>query len=114
MGCFAFSGQVCVATKRIYVHDSIYEPFLKAMTSATAEMKLGKACGEDTVLGPLQNEMQYNRVQGLLDDAKNSGYRFAIGPGSSQNGNGYILQPSIIDNPPANSRIVTEEQFGKI
>lgn len=113
MGCFGFTGQVCVATKRIYVHESIYEPFLKALVEATAKMTVGNAFETDTVLGPLQNKMQYDRVRGLLDDTYSRGYRFALSPGSAKTGGGYLMHPWIVDNPPEDSRIVVEEQFGK-
>lgn len=113
MGCFAFTGQVCVATKRIYVHDSIYKPFLKALVEATTRMTVGCASDDDCVLGPLQNKMQHDRVQGLLDDSSSRGYRFALGPGPAATSRGYLMHPCIVDNPPEDSRIVVEEQFGK-
>lgn len=114
MGCFAFSGQICVATKRVYVHEAIYEPFLKAMVEATGKMKVGRPFDNDTVLGPLQNKMQYDRVRALVEDCKIQGHRFAVGPGSAETGSGYFMHPSIIDDPPEDSKIVVEEQFGKI
>lgn len=113
MGCFAFTGQVCVATKRIYVHESIYKPFLKALVEATAKMTVGSASDNSTVLGPLQNKMQFNRVHELLDDCLSQGYQFALGPGPVETRRGYLMHPCIVDNPPEDSRIVVEEQFGK-
>ncbi|RDL38137.1 Aldehyde dehydrogenase [Venustampulla echinocandica] len=113
-GCFAFSGQICVATKRVYVHEAIYEPFLKAMVEATSKMKVGKPFDSDSVLGPLQNKMQYDRVRGFVDESKTQGHRFALGPDSATTGSGYFIHPSIIDNPPEDSKIVVEEQFGPI
>lgn len=108
-----FTGQVCVATKRIYVHESIYEPFLKALVDATTKMKVGSAYNSDTVIGPLQNKMQYDNVQELVDDSKNCGYKFALGLQATEATKGYIIHPCIVDNPPEDSRIVVEEQFGK-
>ncbi|ODM22142.1 hypothetical protein SI65_02988 [Aspergillus cristatus] len=112
MGCFGFTGQVCVATKRIYVHESIYEPFLKALVEATAKMAVSNAFDKDTVLGPLQNKMQYDRVKSLLDDTSSRGYRFAPSPRSAETG-GYLMHPWIVENPPEDSKIVVEEQFDK-
>lgn len=78
MDCFGFTGQVCVATKRIYVHESIFEPFLKALVETTDKTTVGSALDKDTVLGPLQNKMQYDPVKGLLNDTSSWGYRFAL------------------------------------
>ncbi|CDM30624.1 hypothetical protein DTO013E5_2440 [Penicillium roqueforti] len=113
MGCFVFCGQVCVATKRVYVHESIYEPFLKAMVDAVSQMEVGKADSPSTVLGPMQNKMQYDKVQDLVADTKAQGYKFALAPRAIE-GKGYYISPSIVDNPPPTARIVVEEQFGPI
>ena len=76
-------------------------------------MTVGSASNSTTKLGPLQNKMQYNRVQELLDDSRSRGYRFALGPHPAETSKGYLMYPCIVDNPPEDSRIVVEEQFGK-
>lgn len=111
-GCFVFSGQVCVATKRVYVHESIYGPFLEAMVKAASRIKVGKADDPSTTMGPMQNKMQYDKVQELVADSKAQGYKFALSPRPTTTGAGYYLSPSIVDNPPPTARIVVEEQFG--
>ncbi|KAJ5520263.1 hypothetical protein N7463_000716 [Penicillium fimorum] len=113
-GCFVFSGQVCVATKRVYVHESIYDQFLEAMVDAASRMVVGQAGDPRTTMGPMQNEMQYEKVKELIADSEAEGYKFALPPQPIASGKGFYLSPSIIDNPPPNSRIVLEEQFGPI
>ncbi|KAI9830066.1 MAG: hypothetical protein M1819_005896 [Sarea resinae] len=103
-GAFFNSGQMCVATKRVFVHESIYKPFIAAMVSAVKEHKIG----------PVQNEVQYKKVLGYFEDSKHSGYRFAAGTPNPSQADGYFIQPTIIDNPPDDSRIVKEEPFGPI
>lgn len=112
-GSFWNTGQVCVAIKRVYVHEDIYEEFLAAMAQAAAKMTVGDPTSKDTVLGPIQNSMQYERLKGFYEDSVAKGHKFAYGSGPAKEGKGYFLQPTIIDNPPESSRIVTEEQFGK-
>lgn len=112
MGCFVFSGQVCVATKRVYVHENIYEPFLKAMVDAASQMVIGKAESPSTTMGPMQNRMQYEKVKALVADSEAQGYKFALPPRPMASGKGFYLSPSLVDNPPPTSRIVLEEQFG--
>jgi len=58
MGAFQNSGQVCVATKRIYIHQDIYEPMLKAMVEFTKNNVKTGAPDSGALLGPIQNEMQ--------------------------------------------------------
>lgn len=114
MGAFLNSGQICVATKRIYIHESIYKEFLAAMVAFTKNLKVGSPNEEGVMLGAIQNSMQYERVKGFFEDSKAKGYKFAAGPDSVEKTNGYFVQPTIIDNPPNDSRIIVEEPFGKL
>ncbi|KAI4925737.1 uncharacterized protein J4E92_006473 [Alternaria infectoria] len=114
MGAFQNSGQVCVATKRIYIHESIYKEFLEEMVNFTKSIKIGNPDDGDNLLGPVQNQMQYERVKGFFEDSKAKGYKFAAGQPDVSTGKGYFIQPTIIDNPPNDSRIIQEEPFGPI
>ncbi|KNG46698.1 aldehyde dehydrogenase [Stemphylium lycopersici] len=114
MGAFQNSGQVCVATKRIYIHDSIYKEFLQEMVNFTNSLKIGNPDDGDNMLGPVQNKMQYDRVKGFFEDSKTKGYKFAAGEPDIAASKGYFIRPTIIDNPPNDSRIIQEEPFGPI
>lgn len=113
MGAFQNTGQVCVATKRIYVHESIYRPFVDAMIKFTKTLKVGASNEEGVILGPIQNKMQYDKVADIFADTKAQGYKFAHGDSEISKTGGYFVQPTIIDNPPTDSRIIQEEPFGK-
>ncbi|KAL9620871.1 MAG: hypothetical protein Q9160_004652 [Pyrenula sp. 1 TL-2023] len=114
LGAFGNSGQICVATKRIYIHESIYEPFVKAMVDYAKTLKVGGPNDNGVALGPIQNKMQYDRVRGFFEDSKAKGYKFVAGPTDVEQTKGYFVQPTIIDNPPNDSRIIVEEPFGPI
>jgi aldehyde dehydrogenase (NAD+) len=110
---FRNAGQICIAAKRLYVHRDVYEPLRDALVAYARTVKVGDGADQGTQIGPLNNKAQYDRVVGLMADAKEQGYRFAVG-GEPTEGTGYFLPVTIIDNPPENSRIVQEEQFGPI
>lgn len=74
--------------------------------------KLGDGFETGVTHGPLQNEMQYNRVKTFFDDIERQGWRAVTG-GEIQPSSGYFIRPTIIDRPPDNSRIVVEEPFGE-
>lgn len=83
---------------------------LEAMTKFAATLKVG---GADANLGPIQNEMQYERVKGFFDDVKKNGYKIAHGGNAEyKEGKGFFVEPTIVDNPPNGSRIIEEEPFG--
>lgn len=96
------------------MHSSIYEPFLAALANVAKSLKVGTSNEEGVMLGPIQNSMQYERVKSFFKDTKDHGYKFALGSGDVEESKGYFINPTIIDNPPDDSMIVTEEPFGPI
>ncbi|KAJ9272503.1 hypothetical protein DTO212C5_1230 [Paecilomyces variotii] len=115
LGSFFNSGQICVASKRLYVHEDIYQEFLKALTDVVKSWKVSSSAPDSgNMLGPVQNEMQYNIVKQFFLDAHNNGYRFALGSADIKDEDGFVINPAIIDRPPDDSRIVKEEPFGPI
>ena len=110
---FGNSGQVCIATKRMYVHKDVYKPLQEALVAYAKTVKVGDGAEQGTQLGPIQNRLQYQRVLSLIQDAKDNGYKFLLG-GLPESQKGFFVPITIIDNPPENSRIVQEEQFGPV
>ncbi|MDM0015256.1 aldehyde dehydrogenase family protein [Variovorax sp. J22P168] len=113
MGAFLNSGQVCIAAKRIYVHESIYDRFATAFAEAARATRMGPGTEEGVTIGPIQNRQQYERVKSLIEDCRASGHRFLAG-GDIPAGPGYFIPPTVLDNPPEDSRIVQEEPFGPV
>lgn len=111
---FLNSGQICLALKRIYVHEDIYEEFKKAMVKLAEGYAIGEGTKPGVTHGPVQNRMQYERVKTFFDDITKQGWDVAVG-GKLDDApkNGYYITPTIIDRPPEKSRIVVEEPFGR-
>jgi acyl-CoA reductase-like NAD-dependent aldehyde dehydrogenase len=108
---FMNSGQICLCVKRIYIHSAIYDQFRDAMVAFTKSLLVGPGTQDGVFLGPIQNSMQYERVQGFFQDVEKNGMKVAVG-GKCENSEGYFINPTIIDNPQEDSRIVVEEPFG--
>jgi len=111
------SGQICIAIKRIYIHASIFDEFLAAMVEAVKTFTVGDGFKEGVFLGPIQNKMQFERVKGFFNDVAEQKLNVAVGGDLktvSDAGKGYFITPTIINNPPDDSRIVVEEPFGPI
>ena len=107
---FGHSGQVCVASKRIYVHASVYEEFMKKFVAACKEFTPGQG-----FCSPIQNSMQYDKVKSVYDDCVTQKYDFALGDGHlGADKSGYFAPPTIVAKPPEQSRLVQEEPFGPI
>ncbi|KAF2790721.1 putative aldehyde dehydrogenase [Melanomma pulvis-pyrius CBS 109.77] len=110
---FLNSGQICIALKRIFVHEKIFDEFKAALIKATNRLKVGEANEPDVFLGPIQNKMQYERVKGFYEEVRAEKYNVVAG-GETPTGPGYFLTPTIVDRPPLDSRLVVEEPFGPI
>ncbi|KAJ0332169.1 hypothetical protein COL5a_001873 [Colletotrichum fioriniae] len=109
------SGQVCIAIKRIYIHEAIYDELVAEIATAIKNLPVGDGQQEGTMLGPVQNQMQFERVKELLKDIEETKLKVAAGSTApASNGKGYFITPTMIDNPPDNSRIVVEEPFGPV
>jgi acyl-CoA reductase-like NAD-dependent aldehyde dehydrogenase len=112
-GAFFNTAQICIATKRLYVHQDIYEDLKQRLHGIAQAVKVGDGSEQGTVLGPVQNRRQYERVMELMEDAKRTGLTLLQGSEIPE-GEGYFVPVTIVDDPPEDSRVVQEEAFGPI
>lgn len=81
------------------------------MVAYTKTLKVGEGNEEGVFLGPIQNSMQYEKVQSFFDDIEKDGLKVVVG-GKVGESKGYFINPTIIDRPAEDSRLVVEEPFG--
>ncbi|MEQ8558225.1 MAG: aldehyde dehydrogenase family protein [Henriciella sp.] len=112
-GAFFNTAQICVATKRLYVHEDVYDALRDRLAAIAQAVKVGNGAEQGTVLGPIQNQRQYNRVMDLLADAKANSLTLIEGAAIPES-KGYFIPVTIVDNPPEDSRVVQEEAFGPV
>ncbi|MEO6078713.1 MAG: aldehyde dehydrogenase family protein [Steroidobacteraceae bacterium] len=106
------SGQVCMAVKRIYAQEDIYEPLCAALVAEAGKAKLGDGLDPATTLGPIQNLRQYERVCELAADARQHG---VLNEGQLRpEGGGYFVVPAVVTGLTESDRLVNEEQFGPV
>jgi aldehyde dehydrogenase (NAD+) len=110
---FSNTGQICLAAKRVYIHDDIYDELVRALAAYVATVRVGDPTQEGVRLGPVSNRRQYETVLDLIDDSRRQGHTFLTG-GTSEPGPGFFVPVTLVDNPPEDSRIVREEQFGPV
>jgi aldehyde dehydrogenase (NAD+) len=109
---FRNSGQVCIASKRVYAHADIYDRLRDALVAFGRTVHVGSGLEQGVQMGPIQNRRQYDRVRALVDDTRRQ--QIAILGEEQGDGPGYFMRPMFVDNPPPDSRIVMEEQFGPV
>lgn len=117
-GAMMNTGQVCVAIKRVFVHESKYEEMVDAMKDQATKAlpTFNDGLIEGTRFGPINNRMQLARVSELVEDAKASGARVVAG-GKTFNPNGkagFFYEPTVLADVQEGVRVVDEEQFGPV
>ena len=112
-GAFINNGQTCAALKRLYVHDSLYDYVCQRLADYAANIPVGDGLDEKSILGPVQNAMQFDKVRELVEDAKANGGRILIG-GEAPAGEGYFYPITLVADVDNGVRLVDEEQFGPV
>jgi acyl-CoA reductase-like NAD-dependent aldehyde dehydrogenase len=105
-------GQICLAIKRVYVHESQYEAICAELAKLANAAIVGDGMKPDTQIGPLQNKAQYEKVKALIEEARHDGK--IIAGGEIPAGPGYFIRPTIVRDIADTARLVREEQFGPV
>ncbi|MET8829026.1 aldehyde dehydrogenase family protein [Streptomyces sp. NPDC004610] len=108
---FANNGQFCLAVKRVYAPESLYDDLVEALADRARSVRVDTGTAEGVQLGPLNNRAQYDRVSELVADALHHGATAAAG-GAPLDRPGYFYAPTILSGLSDGTRVVDEEQFG--
>lgn len=106
------AGQVCLAIKRVYAHEAIYDELCDELAKLADAAVVDDGLKQGAQIGPLQNKMQYEKVKGFLEDARANGT--IIAGGTVEDRPGYFIRPTIVRDVTDGTKIVDEEQFGPI
>ncbi|HEV8482823.1 MAG TPA: aldehyde dehydrogenase family protein [Blastocatellia bacterium] len=121
VGRFWNAGQACLAVKRLYLFDKIYDAFLKSLVDKVSRYEVGdgmtRAEKPKIRMGPLHTAAQREEIEAQVKDAVDRGAKVLIGgarPEGAQYERGFFYQPTILENVPDDARAVKEETFGPL
>lgn len=106
------SGQVCLAAKRVFVPEKIYDAVCAELAKIAEGAAVGNGLDEGVMFGPVQNRMQFEKVQAIIEDARQQGK--VIAGGKPHQGKGFFIHPTVVSGLPDSARLVCEEQFGPV
>jgi acyl-CoA reductase-like NAD-dependent aldehyde dehydrogenase len=109
-GAFAYSGQVCISVQRLYVHESVWEPFLDRFVAAAKGLRGGDPLDPETQIGPMVEEAAAQRAQRWVRDAVAGGARLLTG-GEAQ---GSYFPPTVLVDAPLGAQVCTAEAFAPL
>ncbi|CAI6336088.1 unnamed protein product [Periconia digitata] len=112
MGIMGGMGQVCTATSRIYVQDTIYDKYLSLLKDYTLNnTTIGSQFDESVNHGAQISKAQQDKILGYVQSGKDEGARLVTG-GNAKEGKGYFVEPTIFADTTQDMKIVREEVFG--
>lgn len=113
-GCFTNTGQLCISTERLYVHEDIYNRFVTKLVARTAELELGANLDYGVDLGSLTSQQQLETVESHVHDAVEKGARVLTGGRRRPDLGPYFYEPTILERVTPEMTVCAEETFGPV
>jgi succinate-semialdehyde dehydrogenase/glutarate-semialdehyde dehydrogenase len=114
---FRNSGQMCICTNRLYVHEEVADAFTEKLVERLKQTKVGDGRQKETEIGPLVNERALNKVLEHIEDAKDKGGQVVYGGNRLTEGEyakGFYCEPTVITGVTDEMKISYEETFGPV
>jgi acyl-CoA reductase-like NAD-dependent aldehyde dehydrogenase len=112
-GAFYNNGQSCCSVERIYVHESVYDEYLREFVKEVASWKIGEPTEPGVYFGPLSRKPQLALLEKQVRDAVAKGARILLG-GHRIDRKGYYFEPTILVDATHNMDLMKEESFGPV
>ena len=113
-GRFTNAGETCAATKRAFVHRSLYDRFVQDVAREAAALRLGDPMSPDTDVGPLTDPAGVAEMAAFVEDAVKRGARVLCGGKARPDLGPHWFEPTVLVDVPPDARVRTEETFGPI
>jgi p-cumic aldehyde dehydrogenase len=113
MAIFFNSGQTCFAGSRLLCHEDIYDQVIEGIAQVAQSLPVGDGSRPDTMIGPVINTKQRDRILEYIEIGQQQGARLITG-GQTSAKQGYFVEPTILADVTAESRVFNEEIFGPV
>ncbi|KAF3125628.1 1-pyrroline-5-carboxylate dehydrogenase [Orbilia oligospora] len=113
-GAFEYSGQKCSATSRLYVAQSIWEEFKRNLIAETEALKVGPSEDFQTFVGPVIHRGSFDKLKGVIDDAKNTKGLTLLTGGKYDDSEGFIIHPTVYQVDDPTHELFNKELFGPV
>jgi acyl-CoA reductase-like NAD-dependent aldehyde dehydrogenase len=118
IGRYWNAGQACLGCKRVFVHDSVYDAFVGQLVDRVARYEPGdgtvKAEKPRLRMGPIHTRASRDELVEQIEDGVAHGGEVLIGGGTGGHDKGWFLEPAVVAEPGADSRLMREEVFGPV
>lgn len=112
-GAFYNNGQSCCSVERIYVHERVYDDYIKNITEEINSWLTGAPDADGVYIGPLTRSTQPDFLLAQVEDAVSKGAEIRTG-GHRMQGPGYFFEPTLLVNVDHTMAVMKEESFGPL
>lgn len=109
-GAFAYNGQVCISTQKVFIDDEVYDKLLEKIVKRTESLKYGSLNDEQTDYSDLIDANSQDRISEWIKEAEQAGAKILTG-GDKHEG---AVTPTILTNTSGEMKVCSEEIFGPV
>ncbi|MCP9446171.1 MAG: aldehyde dehydrogenase family protein [Nitrospira sp.] len=109
-GGFGYAGQTCISVQRVFVHQSVADPFTTKLLMHVARLKAGDPTDETTTIGPLIDQAAAHRVESWINEAVAEGARVLLGGKRT----GSVVEATVLSNVKPDMKVSCQEVFGPV
>ncbi|KAF0326213.1 delta 1-pyrroline-5-carboxylate dehydrogenase [Colletotrichum asianum] len=113
-GAFEFQGQKCSATSRAYVPKSVWPKFKEGLVNEVNKITIGNPAEHGNFMGPVIHEASFNKLSGVIDEAKNDKELTLVAGGKYDKSKGFFIHPTIYETNDKNHKLLSTELFGPV
>ncbi len=110
VGAFAYAGQVCISVQRMFIHEDVWDEFMRRFVEGTKGLKVGDPLDPQTDVGPMVDENAAGRTQSWVDEAIALGGKVLVGG----NAKGNFFAPTILTDVPPTAQVCSNEAFAPL
>ncbi|MER3417627.1 MAG: aldehyde dehydrogenase [Chloroflexota bacterium] len=110
IGAFTYAGQICISVQRVFVHETVWEPFMDRFLAGAAALKVGDPLDPATDLGPMVDRAAAERTQRWVDEAVAMGGKVLLG-GRAE---GAYFPPTVLVETPVTAQVCSNEAFAPL
>ncbi|WP_049926703.1 aldehyde dehydrogenase family protein [Halopiger goleimassiliensis] len=109
-GSFTHQGQECISINRHLVHESLYDEYVAGLADRAASLPIGDPLEEGSLVGPVINESQRDKIVGFLEESVERGATIEAGGDHD----GLFVEPTVLSGVSADMPVACNEHFGPV
>ncbi len=109
-GGFAHAGQICISVQRVFIHEPIYDTFVKMLIDLSKQVKSGDPADEEVIVGPMITAREADRVEAWIEEAIEGGAKALL----RGNREGQVICPTILSDVRRDAKVYAGELFGPV